>query len=658
MTSVKLYKGSDLPARDRQHERVVRMTQVIESFASGFTLRPISVKLVTEGQAPAFSSSNRIWFNESTIGDLQTAVGVASLKGLTLHEIAHILLTPRTGSDLAQWVRENKVHRAWNSLEDQRIESLLLASFPSIRDWLVATMEEYLLKTPQQWSLAFPLIRGRKYLDAKVRRMVKDLYVRQEDVAELSDIIDQYRLLDLTKDEDVETSKALVLRYSELTKDLSLPNPHGHEHRSDDEHETNAKSKPWSKKKQSEASDKVKDEEYEDEDDLDSDDLYDNVQPYDDEDDEPEDDSDESADGEGDNPEQSEDDDASADGGEPMDADGDAETPADSTDEGQGDKPDTNTSEAEGETASDTTGGAGAGGDHIAEALADLLKGNLSDTLDRLGDRLANDIGLYNGDVLLEGEDVPAPKHFQNETVRTVGTEAVKASEDFAFELQQLRTEHAPAWHQRVADGRINPVRWETGCDIEEAFDRYEDGRDDATDIECVIVLDVSGSMGGEIVEAHESMWAIKNALDSVQARTTVVAFSDGYHSAYTLYEGEEQVDSTMRFIGSMGGTDPLKALQYGHSVLAKSNRAIRMLITITDGMWNSDTNESCEELIRTLRDGGVMTALAWLSRRNTSPENIDSHGSEIVSHVRDAKDLFHLGRALVEVGIQRQLTH
>jgi hypothetical protein len=60
--------------------------------------------------------------------------------------------------------------------------------------------------------------------------------------------------------------------------------------------------------------------------------------------------------------------------------------------------------------------------------------------------------------------------------------------------------------------------------------------------------------------------------------------------------------------------------------------------------------------MIADIRNGGVITALAYLSRSNYT--NVDTHGCEIGSHVTKPADLFALGQAIVEVGIQRQLTH
>jgi hypothetical protein len=633
------------------------MAQVLESFASGFTLRSVSLKLVNGGQAPAFSSSDRIWIHEGMLADLATKSGVASIKGLTLHEIAHILLTPRSGSEFRQWVIENRFNNAWNALEDQRIEALLVASYPSISDWFEATMEQYLLKSREHWSLAFPLVHGRKYLPASVRRVARAMYKKPQDTAELADIIDKFRTLNMTDADDIETAKALVERYHELTKSNRLENPHGHDHRSESEQETNAKSKPWNKGKQKKASDKVKDEpEDEDTSDLDEDlEDYENGYDYPDDLDDEDESEDEQSEGDGSSDGEDSDDEndsESSGSSEPTDSD-----EPESEDEGDGDatdSDDSSTDEVEATPPQDEAKGAGKDDSVLSDLLEDLIKKGLDDAMERLDDKIANDIDLYNGETLLQGEVLPEPEMSRYEN-HGLSKEAVQAQEQFSYELQRLRAEYEPAWNNRVDSGRVNPVRWERGCEIEEAFDRWEEGRDDATDIECVILLDTSYSMKSDITEAYESMWAMKSALDAINASTTVVLYSD---SSRTLYSAQDKASNQMRYGGCAGGTNPLTALQYAHGVLANTTRAIKLLITITDGEWDTDTLEKCDNLIQELRDGGVLTSLAWLSSYNIDLTQKNTHNAEIVSHVRNTSDLFNLGRSIVEVGILRQLTH
>ena len=652
---------------DRNRERLLRMVQVIQSFSSSFTLRPVSVKLTRVGSAPAFSDTNRIWFQENLVADLTTKQGVASLKGLTLHEISHILLSPRVGSEFRDWVIERDLSKAWNALEDQRIESQLIALYPSIRDWFEATMNHYLLATPHHYQMAFPLIHGRKYLDKNVRKIARDMFLYPDRVAELEDIIDQFRALNMSNPADTEVGKDLVARYHELTKDLTMDNPHGHDVRSDTEHTTDINSKPLSSKKQKDASENVEED----------DSPYDDVNPDDsddeDWDDEDEDDwdSDEDTDsGEGDDSDD-EDDDSDDEADSDSDDEGEDNSDSDSDDESEGEDDSDSDSDDESEGEADSDDGAD---DHTTDTntesknpssdeelealekeLQDALQNKLDESLERLDDKLNNDIDIYNGDILLEGERLPDPAHYKYAEQQPVSPEAVDGAEAFASELRRLRADFDPAWHRRVDTGRINPSRWEQGCEFDEAFDRYENGRADATDIEAVVLLDVSGSMSGQIRQASESMWAIKRALDVINATTSVVGYSD---SDMMIYSPDERAGDRMTYVGVHGSTNPTKSLQYAQGLLANSNRAIKLLIVITDGEWDASSLERSEQSIREMRDGGVLTSLAWLANYNLDLQEKNLHGAEIVSHVRNASDLVHLGRSLVQVAIDRHLAH
>lgn len=616
MSNITLQSNA-LPKRDRQAERVTRMAQVLQSFSSGFTLRPVHLNVVKDSGVPAWSSSDRIWIDETMLDDLTTAKGVASIKGLTLHEIAHILLTPRAGSDLGSWVQENsQYHTAFNALEDQRIESLLIASYPSIKDWFVATITHYLLSDAQSWVGAYPLVYGRKYLDQTIRSGMRSLYSNPENLAEIERIVGEYRTLNLANNSNTDKAIELIVAFKAvLDAQTALPDPHGHGQREDAVSETNLKSRPWNADKQDKAIDSLEKQDAETE----------------------QDDADETESASGTPSE-------SADGAE-SEQDGSTQTPAQPEAE-QTTKP------------SDAQNSAGAGGNEEAlrDAVEKALEQSNTEVMERLEDKIQNDIDLYNGDVLLEGEVLPDPARSEHETTHAVSASAVRASEEFLFELQALRAKYEPSWLEYTDSGSINPVRWERGCELHEAYDRYEEGREDATDIEAVVLLDVSGSMRGLAVEAHESMWAIKNALDGINASTSVVAYSDGKDSALTLYSRDETVGSDMRYIGALWGTDPTKALQYAQGVLANSNRAIKLLIIITDGEWNGDCLERTEKSIVEMREGGVLTSLAWLESWDIDLNKRNLHGAEIVSHVRKPSDLFALARSIVDVGINRQL--
>ena len=147
-------------------------------------------------------------------------------------------------------------------------------------------------------------------------------------------------------------------------------------------------------------------------------------------------------------------------------------------------------------------------------------------------------------------------------------------------------------------------------------------------------------------------MWVIKSALDAVDASCTVLNFSDG---AEVLYEATEKAGDNRRNAGVYGGTEPVRALRYALDVLANSSRSIKIAIMITDGEW-SDA-ERCDRIVQTLREGGVLTALAYIPYgRAPQVSEVNHHNAEIVSIVSKAEHLFDLGQSLVNIGIASNL--
>jgi hypothetical protein len=82
------------------------------------------------------------------------------------------------------------------------------------------------------------------------------------------------------------------------------------------------------------------------------------------------------------------------------------------------------------------------------------------------------------------------------------------------------------------------------GDDLDTIFDQWSEGQDDATEIECVILLDNSGSMSGsKETSAYRAMYAIKRALDRINANTTVITFNTATN---VLYRADEKATGVM----------------------------------------------------------------------------------------------------------------
>lgn len=579
-------------ALTRNAERLVRMTQVFSKFAGTLTLRPIKVEVSRDGQggAPAWSDSDSITFSHSHIGDLTDPKQVTALKGLNLHEISHIMLTPRYGSILAKNVQKAKAWPAFNALEDQRIEMAMTAKFSSVSDWLVATIAEHLLKHTTQIPVSFPLIYGRKYLPAEIRKIVRDSYEQQQHVVELSSLIDRYIVLNLGDPKNYPEALEIILRYNEIVKGLQGTNPsypewnagwdrivdpNRHCERKTGEWKS-SQSKPLSKGQQESMTSKV-----------------------------------------------------STANGDSYDGEGESGQPG--IDPSNGDS-------------------AGHGG-----SLEQILKDTVDKIITTRAREIAQTIKQFSGEAELSGAAMkPLPRHEWEQT-RQPSVQSIQGSKSFANELEQLRALYDPAWLRYQSQGKLNVQRYVAGCDVDEAFDQWDSGREDAVDIEAVVLLDISGSMGWTLNSAYESMWAIKRALDKVNASTTVLTFGS---KSSLLYSADERASTKLKYAGSEGSTEPLKALRYAKSVLANSNRAIKIVISITDGVWWG--NNEADEILQYLRKAGVLTALAYVSdpseQRPGRTTQIDTHGCAVAVNITNGKDLFTLARQMVKVGVHKNL--
>jgi len=272
----------------------------------------------------------------------------------------------------------------------------------------------------------------------------------------------------------------------------------------------------------------------------------------------------------------------------------------------------------------------------------DAIAQSLSDAISQVQEQ----VGITPDLELLD--EVRSIRQASFDAVPMTDTKLGYASIAMAEELERLRAEHEPAWERETKTGRLNPSRLVNDPDTEVPFDRWNDGQDDVTAIEAVILLDNSGSMSGSnATNAYRSMFALKSALDTLgDARCTVVTFNND-HSL--LYSADEVAGATIRDAGAMGGTYATSALTYATNVFAKSEQPIKVLFTITDGAWGD--KQTADNLIVRMRNAGVLTAIAQIGGQSD-----DAHECEVYSEVNNTSDLLVLGRKLVSIAVDRNL--
>jgi hypothetical protein len=656
-----------------KQNRLTKMAQVFTRADSTLALRPINVHIVNqEGGAPAWSSANDVYFNASHINAEFDVQQLLAINGLNFHELAHVRYTPRNGSEICQWVIDNNYWSAFNALEDQRIETLMTARFPSTVNWFVATVAQYLLNTPEAFATSYALLRGRRYLPVDIRRMSREAFKAQEHVPAIIEIVDSYRTLLYPR--DTERAKELIERFNDILKSLppindeqgdeptsrkKLHDPNGHDDRPFNGHES-SDSRPAPKEEQQQDAERSKS--IDKEDDLTSSES--DSSPADSDDDSDSDDntphdSDSDSDDDSDSSEEGCPTDSDSDSDKEGDVDSDKKLPSergDFDDDVTVDDSEIDESLFDDDYNADNKSrhaGSAYGKDNnskeVTDALEEIIE-SVTETLMKDLDRLSSQIT----DKPLMGTTNVGSIDKANFSEARANAELVLIQQQFAKELLRIKANYDPAWEYETRRGRLNMRRYLQGASLNKVFDKWSEGKDDVTAIEAVILLDRSQSMqGNNAKEAYKSMWAIKRSLDKAGANTTVITF-DSY--TRILYSAEDKADAgVIRDAGASGGTNPTNAILTAQNIFANTDKPIRLLFMITDGAWDSD---KAEESVRKMREAGVITCNAIIEQYARSAESLERHRHqfELLHQIISAKDILLLGRQLVRLAIARNL--
>jgi hypothetical protein len=210
-------------------ESVVRLNAMCRVYSQAdkvLTGDPINVNVVEDGPAPAWSDGKDIYINKSQIGDfdIEELVGIT---GLNYHELAHHLYTPRRSTALVEKIikmsqdgslkNSSGYTYAFNALEDQRIETLLVGKYPSVIPYLTNTVVRWLGNDAKGLSMNYLCIRGRRYLPLDLRIAFRDQFIRPDLIPVIAEIVDKYRTLVFPKDYDVAAK--LIKRFKEEVLD-------------------------------------------------------------------------------------------------------------------------------------------------------------------------------------------------------------------------------------------------------------------------------------------------------------------------------------------------------------------------------------------------------------------------------------------------------
>jgi len=536
-----------------------------------------------EMDTPAMSNGKEIILNGNLIEDLNNDT-ITSLHGINYHELGHILYSPRAGSDLGKYVKDRKLVRAMQYLEEGRVEKLLTAKYPSTKLFLEATAMEYLLKgNPEEWGEQFATFTGRTYLSLDIRQVIADKFIAKYGVG-LADtvhrIVHEYRTLVFPKDFD--RAKELLESFANIVgydvEPPTKPNWGGHKCNGS----VPQKGRPEGQAEQERLQNKSKNESSEDI-------------------------------GEG--------------------AGNASETPYQGEDKVFTDE--------------DSL---------IADKLTERMKQIKSNPIVKR-EITETRKAIANSD---EMRTAMKRKVIEDKTP-SIGARAL--ARRFGAELERLVRDNDPHWETFLPSGKLNIGRTMNPDinSIDRAFDVWDTGNEN-TEIEAVILMDNSSSMGGLMRSVSENTWVIKRGIESIQGTATVYSFN---HESKIVYDrGERAKPNSYRYVESNGSTNPIRALIEAERLLATSKKPIKIAFIITDGEWESESE--CNSIIASLNNMGVITCIVFLDEYGNYAEFVKQgkidpqgyyadkvkrlrHNSQIFRAVATPTDVLKLATALVK---------
>lgn len=613
---------------EEDQERVLRLNalcRVYEQADRVLTGDPVIVNVMPDGPAPAWSDGQAIYINQQEITemDLETLTQVT---GLNYHELAHHFYTPRKGTDFMKNIINNNLMESANILEDQRIETLLVARYPSVAPYLTSTTARWLLDDEDGAIGNYMLLRGRRYLPVEVRQQFRDIFIFPELIPAIVDIVDQYRCLAFPR--DYKKAEMLIARFEDEVLSKIRPRvnvdggPNGCGKR-----DPIAKGRPEPGKAQERDAKR--------------------------------------AEGMGTK--------ESVYVPKPKPKQAEHNNKADSED---GNQSNTNNQtipapqsaaealamrEANQQSQSTPSLNPGEGHHESKGGIPDNINQSLNKAIDDVLDRKDVQADIKAKQRVIVGGD----GKFDDSTkqgkfdLTAVPNETISAYRRFAKELERLRDECEPGWVKEVPSGRLNIQRVMSGCEIDEAFDRWEEGTDGA-DVEAVILIDRSGSMGHNNNDKNASLacWTIKRALEAIDAPVTVYAFDDKSEVAYRRIDKAHKTQ--YKFIYGNGGTNPYSSLLAAEQLLMSSRKKNKMLFIITDGVFNHEKND---EIIERINNRGILTALTMIAsesdleyytRQGNGLKQL-AHGAQVFGHIKSAQDLVPFAKQVVSSSIKKR---
>lgn len=619
---------------DSVSARLAGMSSVYELADRVLTNQDLSVVMRPLGtdKPVAWTDGKQVVFNTDAIsGNHNSDEFITALHGINFHEVGHALFTPRQNSSLMKWVVSNRYLTAFNYLEDNRIENMLVIKYPSIKNFLVLNLINNTINKAQDTpENIYPVIAGRNFLPSELYQSILTDFVSEygSDLAKtVSDITNEFASLSLPKHE--QQAKDLIKKFAEL---FNLQDPEQDPQQGGGQGE----GEQGEGEQQQQGS------------------------------------------GQQDNNKIAN---TSCSGRNPMGSGrpqaGSEQDKLQGKNNGQGQydfeqKQQPSNSDSDSQERGD---GGSLESDGDSDKQSD--KQGVSKAVNKY-ESIINELNNSN-EVKQQVQDTKKAVKNADSKVNILPkaptkTEPVtddmrQASRKFADELIRSEIDTDPSWLKQQPSGRLN-IQRAMNMDINTmntVFDRWTYG-DQTVDIESAILIDNSGSMAGsEIYYANQYAWVIKRAIEQVQGKCATLTFST---YSKRLYDSNEKASPTeYRWIGSHNDTNPLPALTQASINMGNSQAPIKTLFILTDGSWGY--SDQCDKVISDMREQGVVVTVVFLNgwaryqlEKGESTHTLSDyqreygHGADVFSLIGDPQQLPNIAKDVLLTALKKLEAH
>ena len=250
----------------------------------------------------------------------------------------------------------------------------------------------------------------------------------------------------------------------------------------------------------------------------------------------------------------------------------------------------------------------------------------------------------------MEGQDLEPDAERLGGRDIAVDVETQRTAQRMQDNFRQLRLQLEETHLHNQTAGRIDPRRFMTRKPWEvDFFKAFDPGHYDDTSIELVILVDQSGSMRRRELDVAQTVWTIRQSLQPLDARITVLGFAT--HGYVMALPSDRAHPKMTKVHNCMGGTKPDESIRQAYRIMESSQRSLKIMLTLTDGDWAGDVVRT-ERYVQAMNEMGVLTGLVFIG--GVADPARHQHEHIIFQGANDVASLVKMSEAIVRMSMSK----